>query len=92
MTLGNWALADLCPDLSLESGMLSFDCPICKGDASHLVGASFPARRNPDLRPKAVWEHRGGLTVHDLTLFPSIRVLDGCGFHCYVTNGRVIQV
>lgn len=79
----NPSVSELHPDGTTRT--LVFDCPICVGDASHHVGANFGI---PSSVP-AVWAMSGEFPG-TMTLTPSIRMLDRCGWHGFVTNGEVV--
>ena len=81
-------------DIDEAQGLL-FHCPQCFGtngtsSGTHSVICWFMGRGVPDDRAPGPgrWLPTG-TGYDDLTLSPSIRLTDGCGWHGYITNGEV---
>jgi hypothetical protein len=75
-------LTDLAPEIA-GSGFLVFDCPNCRGDASHRIRVPL----SPAVGSNGCsWQHTGD-TVETLTLTPSVDA--GC-WHGNITDGRLV--
>jgi hypothetical protein len=68
-----------------------FDCP-CGCGRPIYVPFSNPIKAVGDLwvGNQAHWQ-RTGETFDTMTLTPSIRRLDGCAWHGFVTNGEIVN-
>jgi hypothetical protein len=81
--------ADGTPAPRREGIGIMFDCPCGKPEDVVYVDIDPPLDGGPPLRDSAhIWQRKGD-TFETLTLTPSIRKLDGCQWHGWVTNGEV---
>jgi uncharacterized protein DUF6527 len=72
-------LSELEPKLT--SDVLTFDCPVCKGEDSHRIRVPLKPRVD---HTGLAWDHSGDL--ENMTLHPSVNA--GC-WHGHVTNGEI---
>ena len=77
-------LTDLDPKLS-EGNILTFDCPVCKGDNAHKI--RVPLKPAPPNASGCSWDHTGSFP-DTLSITPSINAGEGC-WHGYITNGQL---
>lgn len=82
-------------ETDLENDILWIDCPVCKGKPDdglkmieHAISVPFALEMKSGYKNTICWNKAGNL-IDSLSVTPSIRVLDGCGFHAYITNGVV---
>lgn len=72
-----------------EAVGIDMDCP-CGCDRRLYVPFLNPLDGGPPAHPGHGWE-RTGDTFETLTLKPSIRRMDGCKWHGFLTNGELVE-
>jgi hypothetical protein len=68
---------------------VDLDCP-CGCGRRLFVAFRNPLDGGPPIHPAASQWQREGDSFEALTLSPSIRRRDGCGWHGYIRNGEVV--
>lgn len=83
-------LKDLLSETGLTEEDVWFRCPVCKDKPEeenrivrHSIYVPFKSYNN-----KPYWS-RTGDSIENLSVTPSIKVLKGCGFHGFITNGNI---
>lgn len=82
-------------ETDLKDNQLWIHCPVCKDKPEkeneivrHPIYIPFAKVMKSGFKNKTGWNKTGD-SIENLSVTPSVRVLEGCGFHGFITNGNV---